>query len=71
MSNPTRLSIQLMEYGHEKPEVTAVSIDPSFTAYLHNEFLTSVSDEKDVNVVYMKRYWKLLSFMSSCNNCQL
>ena len=71
MSNPTRLSIQLMEYGHEKPEVTAVSIDPSFTAYLHNEFLTSVSDEKDVNVVYMQRYWKLLSFMSCCNNRQL
>lgn len=55
MTNPTRLSIQLMEYGHEKPEVTAVSIDPSFTAYLYNDFLTSVSDEKIVNGVFMKR----------------
>ncbi|KAJ6814157.1 paired amphipathic helix protein Sin3-like 4 [Iris pallida] len=54
-SNPTRLSIQLMEYGHEKPELTAVSIDPSFTAYLYNELLSSVSDDKEINGVFMRR----------------
>ncbi|KAF9624644.1 hypothetical protein IFM89_012690 [Coptis chinensis] len=41
-SSPTRLSIQLMDYGYEKPEVTAVSIDPNFAGYLHDEFLTGM-----------------------------
>ncbi|XP_020268792.1 paired amphipathic helix protein Sin3-like 4 [Asparagus officinalis] len=53
-SNPARLSIQLMEYGHEKPEVTAVSIDPSFSTYLYEELLTNASDE-EVTGVFLKR----------------
>ncbi|KAJ6838713.1 paired amphipathic helix protein Sin3-like 4 [Iris pallida] len=55
-SNPNMLSIQLMEYGHEKPELTAVSIDPSFVTYLYNELLSSASDDKEVNGVFMRRY---------------
>ncbi|XP_008782411.3 paired amphipathic helix protein Sin3-like 4 [Phoenix dactylifera] len=54
-SNPTRLSIQLMEYGHEKPEVTAVSIDPNFSAYLYSDFLSCVSDRKGSHGVFLKR----------------
>ncbi|XP_068642200.1 paired amphipathic helix protein Sin3-like 4 isoform X1 [Aristolochia californica] len=54
-SNPTRLCIQLMEYGYEKPEVTAVSLDPNFSAYLHNEFLSVVPDRKEAPCVYLKR----------------
>ncbi|KAL6627568.1 hypothetical protein ACP70R_031294 [Stipagrostis hirtigluma subsp. patula] len=54
-SNPTRLSIQLMEYGHEKPEVTAVSIDPNFSSYLFNEYLSSMSDKKLSEGVFLGR----------------
>uniref|UniRef100_A0A0D9UVW5 Histone deacetylase interacting domain-containing protein n=1 Tax=Leersia perrieri TaxID=77586 RepID=A0A0D9UVW5_9ORYZ len=54
-SNPTRLSIQLMEYGHEKPEVTAVSIDPNFSSYLFGEYLSSVSDRKLSEGVFLER----------------
>ncbi|GMJ13159.1 SIN3-like 4 [Hibiscus trionum] len=51
---PTCLSIQLMDYGHDKPEVTAVSMDPNFAAYLHNEFL-SVPKEKEKPGIFLKR----------------
>ncbi|XP_058115500.1 paired amphipathic helix protein Sin3-like 4 isoform X2 [Magnolia sinica] len=54
-SSPTRLSIQLMEYGHEKPEVTAVSMDANFAAYLHNEFLSVVPDRKEMHGVFLGR----------------
>ena len=59
-SNPTRLSIQLMEYGHEKPEVTAVSIDPNFSSYLFSEYLCSLSDKKLSEGVYLGRYYFLV-----------
>ncbi|KAK9125519.1 hypothetical protein Scep_014365 [Stephania cephalantha] len=52
---PTRLSIQLMDYGHEKPEVTAVSMDPSFASYLHNDFLSVAPDKKETRGVFLKR----------------
>ncbi|KAM7269592.1 hypothetical protein ACFE04_025089 [Oxalis oulophora] len=54
-SAPTRLSIQLMDYGHDKPEMTAVSMDPNFAAYLHNDFLSVVPDEKEKPGIYLKR----------------
>ncbi|XP_044447569.1 paired amphipathic helix protein Sin3-like 4 isoform X1 [Triticum aestivum] len=54
-SNPTRLSVQLMEYGHEKPEVTAVSIDPNFSSYLYDEYLSSISDSKVSEDVFLER----------------
>uniref|UniRef100_A0A0D9WBP3 Histone deacetylase interacting domain-containing protein n=1 Tax=Leersia perrieri TaxID=77586 RepID=A0A0D9WBP3_9ORYZ len=54
-SNPTRLSIQLMEYGHEKPEVTAVSIDPNFSSYLYNEYLSSISNNKLYDDIFLGR----------------
>ncbi|KAJ0971557.1 hypothetical protein J5N97_019516 [Dioscorea zingiberensis] len=53
-SNPTRLSIQLMEYEHEKPEVIAVSMDPNFAAYLYNDFLSRDPDWKK-SCVFMGR----------------
>lgn len=56
-SNPTRLSVQLMEYGNEKPEVTAVSVDPAFSLYLHNEYLSSISDTKVPDDVFLRRYY--------------
>ncbi|XVF02345.1 hypothetical protein REPUB_Repub04eG0167600 [Reevesia pubescens] len=54
-STPTRLSIQLMDYGHDKPEVTAVSMDPNFAAYLHNDFLSVVPEEKEKPGIFLKR----------------
>ncbi|KAF8407976.1 hypothetical protein HHK36_007116 [Tetracentron sinense] len=54
-SAPSCLSIQLMDYGHEKPEVTAVSMDPNFAAYLHNDFLSVVPDKKERDSVFLGR----------------
>uniref|UniRef100_A0A2P2MRA5 Paired amphipathic helix protein Sin3-like 4 n=1 Tax=Rhizophora mucronata TaxID=61149 RepID=A0A2P2MRA5_RHIMU len=54
---PTHLSIQLMDSGHDKPEVTAVSIDPNFAAYLHNDFLTVVPNKKKAKPgIFLKRF---------------
>ncbi|KAJ4711205.1 Paired amphipathic helix protein Sin3-like [Melia azedarach] len=53
-STPTYLSIQLMDNGHDKPEVTAVSMDPNFAAYLYNDFL-SVPDKKEKPGIFLKR----------------
>ena len=49
-----------MEYGHEKPEVTAVSIDPNFSSYLFSEYLCSLSDNKLSEGVYLGRYYFLV-----------
>ncbi|KAF9623250.1 hypothetical protein IFM89_000739 [Coptis chinensis] len=54
-SSPTRLSIQLMDYGYEKPEVTAVSIDPNFAGYLHDDFLSVVPDRNEIHDVFLAR----------------
>ncbi|KAH9773554.1 HDAC interact domain-containing protein [Citrus sinensis] len=53
-SIPTRLSIQVMDNGHDKPEVTAVSMDPNFAAYLYHDFL-SVPDKKEKPGIFLKR----------------
>uniref|UniRef100_A0A5B6ZFS1 Putative paired amphipathic helix protein Sin3-like 4 isoform X2 n=1 Tax=Davidia involucrata TaxID=16924 RepID=A0A5B6ZFS1_DAVIN len=50
-SAPTHLSIQLMDYGHDKPEVTAVSMDPNFAAYLYNDFLLVVPEKKKSGIL--------------------
>ncbi|CAN6477714.1 unnamed protein product [Victoria cruziana] len=54
-TNPTRLSIQLMDYGHEKPEVTAVSMDSTFALYLNNEFLSVSHARKEIRPLFLKR----------------
>uniref|UniRef100_A0ACD6AMR1 Uncharacterized protein n=1 Tax=Avena sativa TaxID=4498 RepID=A0ACD6AMR1_AVESA len=54
-SDPTRLSVQLIEYGHEKPEVTAVSIDPNFSSYLFSDFLSSLSDTMLSDGIFLGR----------------
>lgn len=53
-SKPTRLSIQLMDYVYDKPEVSAVSMDPNFAAYLSNELL-SVIPQKENPGVFLTR----------------
>lgn len=53
-SAPTHLTIQLMDNGHDKPEVTAVSMDPNFAAYLNSDFL-SVVNEKKKSGIFLRR----------------
>lgn len=54
-SAPTCLSFQLMDYGHDKPEMTAVSMDPNFSSYLHNDFLATVPGKKEKPGIFLKR----------------
>ncbi|XP_060214426.1 paired amphipathic helix protein Sin3-like 4 isoform X1 [Lycium barbarum] len=53
-SKPTRLSMQLMDYVYDKPEVSAVTMDPNFAAYLSNELL-SVIPQKENPGLYLTR----------------
>ncbi|KAL0431680.1 UNVERIFIED_CONTAM: Paired amphipathic helix protein Sin3-like 2 [Sesamum radiatum] len=53
-SSPTRLSVQLMDDANEKSEVVAVSVDPNFASYLHNDYL-SVHGKKESSAVMLKR----------------
>ena len=55
-SDPPGLSIQLMEYGNEKPELTAVSFDPTFSPYHYNDYLSSIDDTKLDDDVFLRRY---------------
>ncbi|GFZ00102.1 pyruvate dehydrogenase complex E1 alpha subunit [Actinidia rufa] len=41
-------SIQLMDHGHGKHEITAVSTDPNFSGYLHNNFLSIVPEKSGI-----------------------
>lgn len=55
-STPTHLSIQLMDCGHDKPEVAAVSMDPNFASYLHDDILSFDSDKKEKSGIFLRRY---------------
>lgn len=48
-----------MDNGHDKPEVTAVSMDPNFSAYLHSDFLAVVPEKKEKSGIFLKRYVSL------------
>ena len=37
-----------MDFGHDKPEVTAVSMDPNFAAYLQNDYLSVFPGKKEL-----------------------
>ncbi|CAN0925731.1 Paired amphipathic helix protein Sin3-like 4 [Linum grandiflorum] len=53
-SSPNRLSIQLMDFVHEKPEMTSVAMDTNFVTYLHRDFLSIVPEEEEKPGVFMK-----------------
>ncbi|CAA7014399.1 unnamed protein product [Microthlaspi erraticum] len=55
LSTPTKLSIQLLDHGHDKPDVTSISMDPAFGAYLLNNFLSNLSNPKENPRIYLKR----------------
>ncbi|KAL7100797.1 hypothetical protein ACP275_08G017500 [Erythranthe tilingii] len=54
-SSPTRLSFQLMDDANEKAEVVAVSVDPNFATYLHNDYLSVNHGKKESSAVMLKR----------------
>ncbi|KAJ0818044.1 putative transcription regulator Others family [Helianthus annuus] len=50
-SGSSCLTIQLMDDLNEKAEAVAVSVDPKFAAYLHNDFLSVVSGKKESGIM--------------------
>lgn len=40
----------------EKPEATAVTIDPNFSSYLFKDFLHGEFNRKGIDTVYLSRY---------------
>ncbi|KAI3722352.1 hypothetical protein L2E82_33388 [Cichorium intybus] len=53
-SGPSCLTIQLMDDGNEKTEVVAVSVDPNFATYLHNDFLSVVPGKKESGIMLQR-----------------
>ncbi|XP_040368281.1 paired amphipathic helix protein Sin3-like 2 isoform X4 [Rosa chinensis] len=54
-SAPSRLSIQLMDSVSEKPEASAVSMEPNFSSYLHNDFLSLYPGKKEPHGITLQR----------------
>ncbi|KAG7981890.1 hypothetical protein I3843_04G021300 [Carya illinoinensis] len=54
-SATSRLSIQLMDSGSQKPEVFAVSMDPNFAVYLHNDYLSVFPGKKEPRGIMLQR----------------
>ncbi|XP_073050170.1 paired amphipathic helix protein Sin3-like 4 isoform X2 [Primulina eburnea] len=55
LASPRRLTIQLMKNENDKLEVNAVSMDPSFVAYLNDVLLSVPPDRKEKPGVFLKR----------------
>ncbi|KAG9134469.1 hypothetical protein Leryth_019931 [Lithospermum erythrorhizon] len=54
-STPLQLSIQLMDYEHDKPEDASVYMDPEFAGYLYGDILCSDVPKEEKRGVYLKR----------------
>ncbi|GFP95198.1 paired amphipathic helix protein sin3-like 2 [Phtheirospermum japonicum] len=61
-SEPSCLSIQLIDDGNEKSEVVAISVDPKFATYLHKDYLSVNHGKKESSAVMLKRN------MQKCSN---
>ncbi|KAE8691549.1 Paired amphipathic helix protein Sin3-like 2 [Hibiscus syriacus] len=68
--SPSRLSIQLMDNVIEKPEAFAVSMEPNFSAFLHNDFLSVFPSKKEPRGIMLRRnkkkYATLDEFAAIC-----
>ncbi|GAV73182.1 PAH domain-containing protein/Sin3_corepress domain-containing protein [Cephalotus follicularis] len=51
----SHVSVQLMDNVTEKPEVFAVSMEPIFSAYLHNDFLSVFPGKKEPRGIALQR----------------
>ncbi|KAE8706253.1 Paired amphipathic helix protein Sin3-like 2 [Hibiscus syriacus] len=69
-SSPSRLSIQLMDNVIEKPEAFAVSMEPNFSAVLHDDFLSVYPSKKEPHGLTLERnkrkYAGLDEFAATC-----
>ncbi|XWS40811.1 hypothetical protein CRYUN_Cryun17cG0027500 [Craigia yunnanensis] len=69
-SSPSHVSIQLMDNVIEKPEAFAVSMEPNFSAFLHNDFLSVFPGKKEPHGITLKRnknkYASLDEFAATC-----
>ncbi|KAK9683281.1 hypothetical protein RND81_10G128900 [Saponaria officinalis] len=54
-SPPGSMSMQLMDTVNEKPEMVAVSIEPTFASYLFNDFLSIISSKKEPRGIMLQR----------------
>ncbi|KAK4272056.1 hypothetical protein QN277_020656 [Acacia crassicarpa] len=52
---PSQVLVQLMDNMNEKPEVFAVSIDPNFSFYLYNDFLSVSPGKKEPHGIMLQR----------------
>ncbi|XP_073125861.1 paired amphipathic helix protein Sin3-like 2 isoform X2 [Henckelia pumila] len=66
-SFPTRLSIQLADDGSDKSGVVPDSVDPNFSAYLSNEYL-SVCGEKESSTMMLKRNMRKYANLDECSS---
>ncbi|KZV47993.1 hypothetical protein F511_32684 [Dorcoceras hygrometricum] len=55
LASPSRLTIQLMKNENDKIEVTAVSMDPSFVAYLNDVLLSVPPERREKPGVFLTR----------------
>ncbi|KAK1410142.1 hypothetical protein QVD17_36676 [Tagetes erecta] len=62
---PSCLTIQLMDDGKEKTEVVAVSVDPKFAVYLHNDFLSVVPGIKESGIMLRRNKCQYLKMDES------
>ncbi|XP_039024409.1 paired amphipathic helix protein Sin3-like 2 isoform X2 [Hibiscus syriacus] len=63
-SSPSCLSIQLMDNVIEKPEAFAVSMEPNFSAVLHDDFLSVYPGKKEPHDITLKRNKKCKSHVT-------
>lgn len=53
--SPTCLTVQLMKNEQDKPEETAIYMDPAFAAYLNDELLAVAPERKGKHKIFLKR----------------
>ncbi|KAF5479524.1 hypothetical protein F2P56_000335 [Juglans regia] len=61
------LSIQLMDSVSQKPEVFAVSMDPNFAAYLHNDYLSFFPGKKEPHGIMLRRNKQTYAGLDECS----
>ncbi|KAH6763178.1 hypothetical protein C2S52_020611 [Perilla frutescens var. hirtella] len=53
--SPTCMTVQLVKNEHDKPEETAIYMDPAFATYLNDELLAVTSERKGKHKIFLKR----------------
>ncbi|KAL1556710.1 paired amphipathic helix protein Sin3-like 3 isoform X1 [Salvia divinorum] len=53
--SPTCLTVQLMKNEQDKPEETAIYMEPAFAAYLNDELLAGTLERKGKHKIFLKR----------------